>query len=449
MTARAQWPLSAALLLLCAAIGMLAGSAPGLAIFAAVAAGFAWLVVADLTVGVCVFILVAFAERLPAAEGSDLTLVKAVGALLAVSWLASVATRRAGEGQIFAAHPLMMAAAALLLGWMILSIGWAEDASVARTYVTRYGLNFLLLPIVYSAVRKREHVVAVMGTYVGGAVVATLYAIAVVGNDPHAHGRISGVTGTANELASVLVTALFLAGGLLLVTKGAPIIRALLLIAIFVCLLGLFLTLSRAGLVALAAALGAAVFVGGRRRFLVGVLVLIVSVTTIGYFSFAASKESRERVTTFGNGTGRTDIWTVAWRMVEDHPVNGVGVGNFQTSSIHYLLSPGAIQRDEFIVDRPQITHNSYLNVLAELGIVGGVLFGGILTAGFLAALRAANEFRKRDNNDMETLARALVLALVALFVADFFASDQLNKELWLLLGLGPAMLGIARRERA
>jgi O-antigen ligase len=135
--------------------------------------------------------------------------------------------------------------------------------------------------------------------------------------------------------------------------------------------------------------------------------------------------------------------------MVEDHPVNGVGVGNFQTSSIHYLLRPGAIQRDEFIVDRPQITHNSYLNVLAELGVVGAVLFAGILTAGFLAALRAANEFRKRDNNDMETLARALVLALVALFVADFFASDQLNKELWLLLGLGPAMLGIARRERA
>ena len=35
-----------------------------------------------------------------------------------------------------------------------------------------------------------------------------------------------------------------------------------------------------------------------------------------------------------------------------------------------------------------------------------------------------------------------------ALFVADFFASDQLNKELWLLLGLGPALLAIARARR-
>ena len=40
-------------------------------------------------------------------------------------------------------------------------------------------------------------------------------------------------------------------------------------------------------------------------------------------------------------------------------------------------------------------------------------------------------------------------LALIALFVADVFASDQLNKELWVLLGLGPALLAIARRERA
>jgi O-antigen ligase len=257
------------------------------------------------------------------------------------------------------------------------------------------------------------------------------------------------VAGAANELASVLVTALFLAGGLWLVAKGSPMLRAVLAAAILVCLLGLFLTESRAGLVALAAALGAAVLVGGRRRLLVGALVLMVSFATIGYFSLAASQAARERVTTLGNGTGRTDIWKVAWRMVEDHPVTGVGVGNFQTSSIHYLLRPGAILRDEFIVDRPQIAHNSYLNVLAEVGVVGIVLFVGILTAGFLAALRAANEFRKRGNDYMETLARALLLALVALFVADFFASDQLNKELWLLLGLGTAMLGIARREPA
>jgi O-antigen ligase len=177
--------------------------------------------------------------------------------------------------------------------------------------------------------------------------------------------------------------------------------------------------------------------------------VTLVGLTTVGYFSFAATDEVRHRVTTFGSGTGRTDIWTVAWRMVEDNPVRGVGAGNFQTASIHYLLQPGAILRDEFIVDRPQVTHNSYLHVLSELGVPGLVLFGVILWTGFLAAWRAADEFRRRGDPFLEACSRAVTLALIALFVADFFASDQLNKELWLLLGLGTALLAIARRERA
>jgi O-antigen ligase len=447
-TARAQWPLGGMLLALCAAIGLLAGIAPGLAIGAALAAGFATLVAADLTVGLCVFIVVSFAERVPAAGTSDLTLVKALGALLAVSWLGSVATRRAGERQLFTVHPAMAAAGALLLAWMILSITWAEDPAVARTDVMRYALNLSLLPIVYSAVRRREHVIAVLGVYVAGAVFSALYAIAIAGGGAgEAYDRISGVAGTANELASLLVTALFLAGGLLLALRGSPAVRVMLAAAMGVCLVGLFLTLSRAGLVALAAALVAGVFVGGRRRAGVAVLILVVGLSTVGYFSFAASKQARERVTTLGSGTGRTDIWTVAWRMVGDDPVRGVGVGNFQTASIHFLLRPGAIQRDEFIVDRPQVAHNSYLQVVAELGVPGLVLFAGLIVAGLLAGWRAAREFTRRGDTFMETCARGVVLALIALLVADFFASDQLNKELWLLLGLGPALLGIARRE--
>ena len=47
----------------------------------------------------------------------------------------------------------------------------------------------------------------------------------------------------------------------------------------------------------------------------------------------------------------------------------------------------------------------------------------------------------------MESCARAVVVALVAVFVADFFVSEQLSKTLWLLLGLGPALLAIAARR--
>lgn len=441
-TLRAQWPLNAALLGACVLLGLLAGVSPVLGIGAAVAAVFALLVAADLTLGLCVFLVVAFAERAPALGTSDFTLAKALGALLAVSWLANLAVRR--ERQLFTAHPAMTVMAVLLMAWLLLTVGWAENEEAARSDVLRYALNLLLLPIVYAAVRRREHVVAVLGVYVAGAVFWALYAIAV--RNPDEPERLSGLVGTANELASLMVTALLIAFGLLLGLRKAPVARVLCLAAVVICLTGLFLSLSRGGLVALGAALVFSVLVGGRQRIVTAAIVAVVGLTVVGYFAYGASDEARERVTTLGSGTGRTDIWTVGWRMVEAQPLQGVGVGNFQTSSVHYLLEPGAILRDDFIIDRPQVAHNMYLHVLAETGIPGLVLFLGLLGAGALAAWRASNLFARREDVLMESCARAVVVALVALFVADFFVSEQLSKSLWLLVGLGPALLAIARR---
>ena len=46
---------------------------------------------------------------------------------------------------------------------------------------------------------------------------------------------------------------------------------------------------------------------------------------------------------------------------------------------------------------------------------------------------------------DMELLTRGLLLAMIGLLSADFFISGQYSKQLWLLLGMGPAMLAIAK----
>ena len=146
-------------------------------------------------------------------------------------------------------------------------------------------------------------------------------------------------------------------------------------------------------------------------------------------------------------GSGRSDIWKIGWRMVEDKPVIGIGSGNFPISSIHYLLvKPGAIERDEFIIDTPKVAHNSYLQILAELGIVGLALFLSIIGFAIWCALKAAQWFARAGDNQMEIVARAMVVALVGILAADFFITEQYGKQLWLLLGLGPALLGVARR---
>ena len=165
------------------------------------------------------------------------------------------------------------------------------------------------------------------------------------------------------------------------------------------------------------------------------------------YFASFAGVDARDRVTTVEGGSGRTDIWKVGWRMVEDKPMIGVGSGNFNVSSIHYLLvQPGAIERDEFIIDTPKVAHNSYLQVLAELGIVGLALFLSIIGFAIRCALKAARWFGRAGDTRWRSFARGMVVALVGILAADFFITEQYGKQLWLLLGLGPALLGVARR---
>jgi O-antigen ligase len=175
---------------------------------------------------------------------------------------------------------------------------------------------------------------------------------------------------------------------------------------------------------------------------------VVVAVCTVVFYLAFVPAASRDRLTAGDGGTGRTDIWTVGWRMVEAHPLLGVGAGNFQTASIHYVLRPGSLPRDDLIVERRLVAHNTYLHVLAELGVVGLALFLAIVVFSLRSALLAARHFARRGNLGMELLSRALLVSLVGILAADFFVSGQFSKQLWLLIALGPALLGVAQREQ-
>jgi O-antigen ligase len=133
--------------------------------------------------------------------------------------------------------------------------------------------------------------------------------------------------------------------------------------------------------------------------------------------------------------------------MVRDKPVAGVGAGNFPVSSVHYLLRPGKTERDEIIVDKQKVAHNIYLTVLSELGTIGFALFAVILGQCLIRARHAARLFRDRGDLTMELVARGLFLALISLFVADFFSSALYSKQLWLLLAIAPALVAVANRS--
>lgn len=440
------WTLPAALLGLAAAVGVLAGVDPRLGVAAAMAVAFITIVMADLAVGLCLYALLAFLNIVPE-SGTFLSFDKVAGGLLALSWVATVAGRKRQRRAFISAYPYFFAVLGFFLIWVLLSLTWAERPVLGLETSLRYVLSAFLFLIVFTAIRSPQHVRWLLGAFVAASTLAGGYGL--VAPPPETDSdRLAGTIGEPNQLAAVLVAGVVIALALAVVEKGKPLLRIVYVVAAGICLLATFLTLSRAGIVALMMAMVATVIVGGRWRAQAFAVATAVLATLFVFFAFLATPHQRDRVTATGAGstTGRSDIWTIAWRMVQAEPVHGIGVGQFQTSAVHYLIAPGTIRRSDLIIDQPKVAHNIYLHVLAETGVVGLAAFLFILGFSLRCALRAARTFRSRGDPAMDLLSRAVFVGLIGILSADFFASEQFSKQLWLLLGLGPALLAMAHR---
>jgi O-antigen ligase len=428
-------------------LGLLAGYQPKYAAAAVIATIVAALSISDLAVGLCVFTIVAFLDVLPAYGGS-LSISKLAGLVLLLGWIRNMAIR-GNERRLIARHPALVALMIGLVVWELLSALRAEQLSSWLDATQSWILDLALFPIVFAALRERRHVTWLFVTFILGALLAAAYGL-FVAPPPAVGDRFSGALGP-NGLGNTMTVATILAASLGTRRDFRPSRRALAWAAALICMVIVFLTVSREAIVGLTVVLLLTPLIVGRhqRAKAMGVVVLAVTVAVM-YFAVFAPASALDRFTTSDTtGSGRTDIWTVGWRMVKAHPIDGVGAGNFQVSSIHYLLQPGTIRFSIYIVDQPKVAHNIYLQVLAELGIVGLLLFLAILGICVSCAVRAASRFEEDGDLQGAALARGLLLALVAMLASQFFGSELFLKELWLLLASGPAVLAIAEAGSA
>jgi O-antigen ligase len=407
------------------AIGLLAAVEPIVAVGVVLGVAFAFVVFADLAAG--------FA-----------------GLLLAVAWLARFSASQR-ERDFFTEYAWLTWSMIAFLAWAALSLLWATYTGAGISAISRYVPNMLLLPIACMAIRTRRDLLLVLSAIVIGAVIAAAFGIL---QPPSPTGiaegaeRATGTIGDPNELAAALLLGLGLGAGLALSRGRSLALRLGGLMAIPICATGIFLSLSRGGLIALGVLLVAGPVLGGRWRGIMTGFLVLVATAGVLYFTQVASLPARERVTTADGGSGRSDLWKVGLRMVKAHPVEGVGVGNFQLVAADYVLQPGVLVRAEVIFSSaPKITHNTYLEVMDEMGIPGFLLFMVIVVGCVGCALQAARIWSGRGDVGMEALARSVLLTLVGMLVADFFISQSYHKLLWIMLALGPVMLSLARRE--
>jgi O-antigen ligase len=306
--------------------------------------------------------------------------VRLVGIALAGVWLLSVLV----QARLRRPHALHLPMIAFAL-WCGASILWSLDPEASREQVTTYLQLVLLAVIVWDLYTTPATLHTGLQAYVLGSwvCVLTLLQSFVSGE---VQRRFSVGLFNQNTLGFILVLGIPVAWHLAVGAREhmrdlggrlAPILRLSNLVFIPAALFCISLTASRSSMAA--AVLGLiymALSLGGLRG---GSRILIVSsaaaVAIYGVSLIPRESVDRLESTTVelsdGDWNGRLPIWQEALNMVEDRPLTGVGVSAFHTAAVKTNKAP----------------HSLPLSLLAELGLVGFLLFGAILVGCAIVSL--------------------------------------------------------------
>jgi O-antigen ligase len=374
--------------------------------------------------------------------------------VLVAAWIG--ARRARGAGAAPAPAPSVRAARlafVLLLVWVTLSSSWAGDRGAAYHDIKQWFFAGVVFVLVTGIATTPGRLRLVALAFIAGALVSI--AVGLTGRgltttagaiDLATRARFSGGAGDPNYLAAGLVAAIALAAGLMPSTRD-PLAKLALAATVLGLAAAMAATGSRGGLIAALCAIVAALVVARERRAATAAFAgfAIASVTIFLLLSPTGLKRITE---TDAGGTGRSELWRVAIQMAGDHPIVGVGINNFKHDSKRYVLRPGALKGVANFVDRPAVTHNVYLQQLAETGIVGLAMLVVAFLACLTASQVAAHRFRARGDPAMAAFASSVSVAIVGMLAASTFISNGPDKRLWIVLALGPALLTEARRPQ-
>jgi O-antigen ligase len=125
----------------------------------------------------------------------------------------------------------------------------------------------------------------------------------------------------------------------------------------------------------------------------------------------------------------------------------GVGIGNFAVHSPRYVDQVGPLERVDLIAEDLLVAHSFYLELLTETGVIGLGLFLLVVGGGLAACWRAARRLDQLGERSLAALALSIFVAIVGVLAGGVFVSGGQDERLWVLLGLGPAMLAVASRR--
>jgi O-antigen ligase len=339
-----------------------------------------------------------------------------------------------------------------ILVWSVLSVPGALSPGFAFHYLFDFCVKTIVMFLVIAgAVRtfrdvERLALVYFVATATYAAVV--LFRFQLGSGDDWRLGHLYDYD--ANDFATLIATAMPL-GLYFVLARRSLVTRVLAVAGLIVLLIGEIRSGSRGGFLALIAVTLFVLFrfsaIRARARVaaLAVILVVLVATSSDRYWEQMQTVLNPHEDYNATSETGRLKIWGRGMTYLADHPVLGVGVGNFPVAE--GTLSPMAGRAAYGVGVRWGAAHNSFVQVGAELGVPGLLfLLGALGTA--LATLRGISRdarWARKSAIGIPRLAESLSASLVGFAVGGFFLSLAYSDMLYTLVALAVGLAKVTR----
>lgn len=307
---------------------------------------------------------------------------------------------------------------------VVLSIPFSYWPGGSLNYATQvYVKTVIFFLLIITAVSKLSEINKIVW-----AVTCSVFFLSITALFSGQEGRLSASsTYDPNDLAFVMVT--FMPVVYYFMKQKTGFAKIFLLTVIVMMLIAMLATASRGGVVGLIV-IAAVIFKKQGKSLKQAIFPLIVIIIVVKLF---ASTIFWERMSTMSDlnedynvtaGGGRMEIWKNGLKMMARRPLTGVGANAFEVAEGEFHGGMG----------KWNAPHNSFVQIGAELGVIGLILFVKLLTSS-IKSIRECRE-NNADGKVPNWLLDGTEVAFYGYMTTGFFLSQAYSSVLYLLVAL-------------
>lgn len=141
----------------------------------------------------------------------------------------------------------------------------------------------------------------------------------------------------------------------------------------------------------------------------------------------------------------RITLWKTAFHMIKDHPLLGVGNGNFIAYYNSYIKKYPELKHGDW---KRYPSHNSYLKIESELGVIGIVSFLGMLAA---AWIKVKSMVIRTENGFIKSFYTGFLASMIAFYFMNIsdnlFFVPRTTAYFYILLAISQSFLYNSKRR--